>query len=146
MRIGGKLLPEEVREVRRLVRSRWYWPKILVSNLSGLLVALAVFWLMVQFALERNWKSSALCLLTMVIVGVYAYVATVRSDKQAMDRFHKGLPDWLDIDTQGIHLSFDDGRTSFFPRTTVTKAICGECVLLLRVGPDDGFFCTRQWS
>ena len=44
MRFNGKLSKEDLNEVRRFVRPKMYWPKLIASNLYGFLLLGAIAW------------------------------------------------------------------------------------------------------
>jgi hypothetical protein len=74
MRFSGKLSKEDLSDVRRLVRPKSYWPKLILANLYGVLLLGAIAWATVAALMGKtrpNW--TALAVIWLVIFTIFGW-------------------------------------------------------------------------
>jgi hypothetical protein len=100
MQFRGKLTEADLEDVRRIVRSKWYWPKLLASNWYGVLLLSAVIWATVAGLLGKthaNWR--AVGILWVVILGIFGWVfyTTKKGMAKEFSQLNTTLPDWVSL-------------------------------------------------
>jgi hypothetical protein len=134
MQFRGKLTEADLEDVRRIVRSKWYWPKLLASNWYGVLLLCAVIWATVAGLLGEthpNWR--AVGILWVVILGVFGWVfyTTKKGMAKEFSQLNTTLPDWVSLVDDGVKLSGPQGATAFQPWNNYKGWREGKRVMLL---------------
>ena len=57
MQLRGKLTAEEVKDIGNLVRSKWYWPKLLLRSFYGLVLVGALVWGTIAKIVAEDWHN-----------------------------------------------------------------------------------------
>ena len=118
MRFNGKLQEADLEDLRYLLRSKVYWPKLIATNLYGLLLLGALLWATLQGfrgKTQPNW--TAMAIIWAVIFGLIGW-SFYRAKKSMADEFLKmkaGLPDSLSFEDTGVRLQGPNGATGFQP-------------------------------
>ena len=131
----------ELDDVRKLVRSKWYWPKLLTANFYGLLLFLGILYATVEALLGHthpNWN--ALGIIWIVIAGIiaWAFYRAKRSRAKESAHLNSTLPDWVKFETGGVHLELPNGAKAFHPWRNVKGYREGKSVVLIDL--DGGTF------
>jgi hypothetical protein len=108
MKFKGKLTEADLEDVRRLVRSKWYWPKLLASNWYGVLLLCAVIWATVEGLLgatHPDWRGIGI--LWAVILGIVGWVfyRTKKAMAKEFSQLNTALPDWISLADDGVKLN-----------------------------------------
>lgn len=134
MRVRGKLLPEEIREIGTFLRSKWYWPKLLLRSWYGLLLFAALVWGTATKIIAGNrehWLALSVVWLCVAAIFIWAFFNTRRERRRDIQVLNQRLPDWLILDEQGLQTQNRDGRTSSRPWKTLTNWWEGKAVIFL---------------
>lgn len=134
MRVRGKITEEELTEVRNLVRSKWYWPKLLIANWYGILLLCAVLWATVEGLIGNthpNWQGVGI--IWLVVGGIFGWSFYSAKQSSAKDFFQldKTLPDWINLDNTGAKLEGPNEANLFFPWQNFKSWREGRKVVLL---------------
>ncbi len=147
MQIRGKLTLPEVREIVSFTRSKWYWPKLLLRNVYGLLLVIAILWGTIAKVMSGNrehWIGLSLIWLVIAAIAVWAVLSSQRTYEKAFTNLHKQLPDWLIFDDEGMRTEIKSGRITFHPWNTITAWQEGR--LLIRLTMAEGGFMFIPFS
>jgi YcxB-like protein len=131
---SGKLTEPDFKDVRRMVRSKMYWPKLLAANWYGVLLLCALAWATVAGLVGRNdpnWK--ALGIFWVVIAGIigWAFYSTKKSIAKESAQLNATLPDGVTIENGGVKLELPAGATAFHPWQSFRGWREGQRVILL---------------
>ena len=134
MKFKGKLTEADLEDVRRLVRSKWYWPKLLASNWYGVLLLCAVIWATVEGLLgatHPDWRGIGI--LWAVILGIVGWVfyRTKKGMAKEFSQLNTTLPDWVSLVDDGVKLNGPQGATAFQPWNNYKGWREGKRVMLL---------------
>lgn len=141
MRFNGKLSKEDLDEVRRLIRPRMYWPKLIVSNLYGFLLLGAIAWATVNALIGKthpSWTTLGLIWVVILAIVGWNFYRTKKSVSKEFLQFNAGLPDWLTLDDKGLTADGPDGALIFRPWLNFKGWRDGRRVILLDL-EGDGF-------
>ena len=136
MEIRGKLLPEEIKEAGGFLRSKWYWPKLLLRSWYGGLLFLALLWGTVAKALSgdhEHWAGLSVVWLVVISIVGWAFLSTRRSQLLASVALNESLPDLLTMTDEGISTWSGNGQKAFLPWTALTSWYNGTRVLFLSI-------------
>lgn len=117
-RIPAKLSREEYAEVGRLLVSKFYWPKILLTNWYGLVLLLALIWATIaEFLNKDSSHLTGLALVWLVVFGIvgWAFYSTKRSTAREYKTLTETLPDFVTIASDGVHFDGPSGANAFSP-------------------------------
>jgi hypothetical protein len=118
MQFRGKLTDEDLNDLRRVVRSKMYWPKLFVANWYGLMLLCVVLWATIAGLLgatHPNW--SAVGVLWVVLLGLFtwAFYSVKRKMAKEFLQLNATLPDWISLVDDGTKLNGPNGATGFWP-------------------------------
>src|ERR1700743_3200735 len=118
IQIAGKMTPEEIREAGGMVRSKWYWPKLLARNFYGILLLVAILWATILGLTGKthpNW--TAMAMIWLVIFGLFGwgFLKTKKGKSQQLEQVNNSLPDWIILENDGVRLEGPNGTTAFQP-------------------------------
>lgn len=136
MQVSGKLTREDLDDVRRLIQSKWYWPKLLASNWYGLILLCIIIWVTIEGLLgiaHPNWQG-LLCVWAVVggLVG-WAFYRTKRARAKEFAQLDTTRPDWISFGNDGLNLDGPNGARSFRPWNNFTGYREGRRVMLLDI-------------
>src|SRR5512146_430386 len=130
---SGKLTEPDLNDVRRMVRSKMYWPKLLATNWYGVLLLCALAWATVASLLghDSNWR--ALGLVWVVVGGIvgWAFYSAKKSMAKESAQLNTTLPDRVTIENGGVRLELPAGATAFHPWQSFGGWREGQRVILL---------------
>ena len=134
MHLSGKVTAKEVKDIGTLVRSKWYWPHLLIKNLHGLLFLAVLLWATIAGAIageREHWRARVAIVLVVAAVFGWALFSARRSRKRQLTALNAGLPDHIDVDVKGIETHNANGATSFRPWSAMRGWRSRETVILL---------------
>jgi len=134
MRVRGKLLPEEIREIGNFLRSKWYWPKLLIRSWYGLLLFAALVWGTATKIIagdRQHWAALSTMWLVVAAISTLTFFNARRKRDRDIQVLNQRLPEWLILDEQGLQTQNRDGRTSSRPWKTLTNWREGRVVIFL---------------
>jgi hypothetical protein len=118
MRFRGKLSEADLDDVRRLVRTKLYWPKLILANWYGVLLLGAVIWATVEGIVGNtrpNWTAIAVIWGVILAIAAWSFYRAKRSLAMEFQNLSAGLPDWLTLDDNGVKSDGPNGATAFRP-------------------------------
>jgi len=113
MRFGGKLSEADLNDVRGIVRSRFYWPKLILANWYGLTLTAVILWLTVAGLLgymQPNWTAVAVIWLVIFAILGWVFWSTKRALSKEFSQLNAGLPDFVEVQDNGIKTSGPGGQ------------------------------------
>jgi hypothetical protein len=134
MKFGGKLTQPDLKDVQKIVRSKMYWPKLLLANWYGLLLTCVVLWATVSGFMgytKPNWRAVALIWLVLAGIFAWAIYRTKRGTVRALTQVNAILPDWVTLNNDGIQCDGPNGAKAFQPWRTFKQWREGRRVVLL---------------
>ncbi len=141
MEIRGKLLPEEIKEAGSFIRSKWYWPKLLLRSWYGGLLLVVLLWGTIAKALSgdrEHWVGLSVVWLVVISILGWVFFSTRRSQRLGVVTLNESLPDVLAITDEGISTRSRSGQTSFLPWTVFTHWCDGARVVFLSISGTRG--------
>ena len=118
VRISGKLSIEDLQDVGKVVRSKWYWHRLLLANWYGLALLLVLLWgTVVQIERRDTTHLLGLSLVWLVVAAIFAWALYRSRLSTARDysELEKNLPDSLTVAPDGVHFDGPDGARAFSP-------------------------------
>ena len=141
MRFGGKITQEDLVDIRRIVRSKMYWPKLILANWYGVLLLCAVVWGTIEGLLGNthlNWAAVIVIWGVISTIFGWSFYRVHKSERRDFQQLNAGLPDWLAIEEQGIKSDGPNGASGFRPWSNFKGWREGRRVILLDL-TNDGF-------
>ena len=142
MQLTGQLNEEELKDVGRIARSKWYWPRILLRNAYGFVFLGVLFWATIVNLLSPNhqhWHALAIFWAAVTVLISVAVFRTIKSRPKVLAKLNAGLPNWVELDAQGVHTRSSNGSTSLRPWNAFRGWRLGSCVILLYLTEVKGF-------
>ncbi len=105
MEISGKLSEDQVKAIVRFLRSKAYWPKMLLTNLPGLAIAVAVLVLTFQAITTGDRTHAALIITSWLLFGGLFfgyYKMQTKNRRKALEDMNFGLPDLIVLNSEGV--------------------------------------------
>jgi hypothetical protein len=118
LQLKGKVSEEELDDVRRVARSKWYWPKLVMANWYGLAVLCIALWGSIAGLLgliHPNWSAIALLWLIVFLFFGFALYSVKRRRVKEFQQLNSTLPDWISIAENGVNLNGPNGATGSWP-------------------------------
>jgi len=112
MKVRGKLSAEEAKDVGNLVRSKWYWPKLLLRSSYGIILFAALVWGTFDKVVSgtlKLWDPLEIAWVVVAAVVIYAVVSTRREQRTELQDLNSGLPDLISLDQDGIRTEKSSG-------------------------------------
>jgi hypothetical protein len=131
---SGKLTQPDLNDLRRMLRPKMYWPKLLLKNLYGLLLLCAVIWATVAGligATHPNWGAVGCIWLVIAGIVAWAFWSSKKSMAKEAAQLNATLPDTLIFESSGVKLKLSAGATAFHPWQSFCGWREGERVILL---------------
>jgi hypothetical protein len=142
LQVRGKLTKQEIKETGKLVRSKWYWPKLLLRNSYGLLLVCGVLWATIAKAISRDtdhWQGIAVIWIVIAAILGLAIVSTRRSARKSLEELNRGLPDSISLNAEGVQTKSGNGATSSRPWSGFKGWRESESIVLLDMAETKGF-------
>jgi hypothetical protein len=115
-RFTAKLTEPELDDVRRMGRSKTYWPKLLAKNWYGVGIICVMTWATISGLTGRthpNWRGIAVIWLVLAGIVGWVFYSAKKSMAKGSARLNAALPDTLTIDNSGVKLEFPAGPPHF---------------------------------
>jgi hypothetical protein len=115
MVLTGKLTEQEVNDAGSLVRSKWYWPQVLLKNALGVFFVGAAVWATIASWMSGDHGHFRAELVVWIIVAliIWRAVAKVRRSRQEdLVRLNAGLPDSIELDASGLQMKYANGAAT----------------------------------
>jgi hypothetical protein len=140
MQLSGRITSQEVNEINKLVRSKWYWPKFLISNLYGIVLFGAILWATIAAFLsgKQDRRLFFVWIVLFAIIGVAA-IDTRISRKKGLRKFNESQPQTIRIDSTGVLTEGQGGSKSIHPWHAFRSWRSAGTVILLDLVGSDGF-------
>ncbi len=118
MRLAGKLSEEDLKDVRKLTRSKWYWPRLLLASWSSLAILGITLFVSIDglvHGTQVHWKGIGI--VWAIIGGSYgwAYYRSKRTMAKEFVALEASLPDWIMLENDGLRFDGPNGATAFQP-------------------------------
>jgi hypothetical protein len=134
MQFSGKLTEADLEDVRRIVRSKWYWPKLLAANWYGLTLLCIVVWVTVEGLLgwaHPNWRGLGVVWVVILALFAWVFYRTKKAMAKEFSQLNSALPDWVSLVDDGVKLSGPNGASTFQPWSNFKDLREGKRVVLL---------------
>jgi hypothetical protein len=141
-RVTGKLTEAELNEVRKIVRPRMYWPKLILRNLYGFAFLVAVLWATIAAMVRNtnvNWQTLGLIWAAIAAIFAWSIYSTKRSSRKEFATLNAALPDWITMASDGLRFDGPAGNTAFQPWANFAGLREGKSVFIVDRAIDDGF-------
>lgn len=118
MQFTGKLTELDLRDVQKTARTRMYWPKLLLRNLYGTLLLLAVVWVTISGLLgyiKPNWKALGIVWVVVATIIVWAVFSSKKAQTKGLSKLNEVLPDDISLANDGVKMNGPNGATGFLP-------------------------------
>jgi hypothetical protein len=142
MRLTGKLSQEDLNDVRRIVRSKWYWPRLIMANWYGAGIVCILLWVTVDGLIHGtkvNWKGIGIVWAILAAIVGWAYYTTRRSTATEFNALSTSLPDWITPANDGLRFDGPNGANAFQPWSGYTRWREGKRVIVLYRTQGNGF-------
>lgn len=142
MELNGKLTSTELKGVGKLVRSRWYWLRWLVSNVHGLIVMGAILSAAMVTTIHgdrTDWLRILLIWVLFMGICVLAVTKTIRATKRELEKVNRGRPDLIRLTDAGVRTQSSIGVTSDSPWRAFRAWRSNDWVTLLDLAEGDGY-------
>jgi hypothetical protein len=142
IKLNGKLSAEDIEDVFRLVRTKWYWPRLIVRNLYGALFLGALLWATVAGLMkgERlNWRGLGLIWAFLLFLVVFLYFRTRQARAKDISRMAAALPDHITVDAKGLHFDGPNGASGFQPWASYRRWREGKRTVVVEYAAHKGF-------
>jgi hypothetical protein len=139
VRLSGKLSEADLVDVRRIVRPKMYWPKLILANWYGVLLLGVFAWATIAGLAGKtqpNW--TGLVAIWGVIISIFAwnFYRTKQSMAREFQQLNAGLPDWLALENSGVKSEGPNGAAAFQPWPNFKGWREGSRVILLDLDSD----------
>ena len=141
VRLTGKVTEADMNELRRMVRSKMYWPKFLLANWYGIALLAIVLWATIAGAAgatKPNWKAVGIIWLVLGVIFAWSFYRARTTSRREFSRLNAGLADWITIANEGITFDGPNGAKSFQPWGSFRSWRPGQRVFLVDRS-QDGF-------
>ena len=131
---SGKLSEQDLSDVQHIIRSKWYWPKLLAANWYGLTLFGIVIWATVAGilgAIHPNWRALGIMWIIVFFLFAWVYLSTGRAMAKQFSNLNTTLPDWITVADDGVQLDGPNGAKVFNPWRAFTGWREGNRVILL---------------
>lgn len=134
MQFNGKLDEADLDDVRRIVRSKMYWPKLLAANWYALTILCIILWATIEGLLgmlHPNWRLVGW--MWVVLLGLFAwgFYRTKKARAKQFSQLETTLPDWIDLGDDGVKINGPNGAVAFNPWSNFKGLREGKRVMLL---------------
>jgi hypothetical protein len=121
MQFTGNVTEADLTDVRKLVRSRMYWPKQFLANWYGIGLLIAIAWATIAGFLGQtkpNWTAVAVIWAVVISIVWWAIYSTKRTRARELTQLNATLPDSITLANDGVKWEGPNGSTGFHPWRT----------------------------
>jgi hypothetical protein len=133
-KLKGKVTEADLRNVRKMMRSKMYWPKLLLASWYGLALICIVLSATISGlvgATKPNWQAVGVLWLVIAASLAWAAYSTKRRMAREFIQLNAALPEWITLARDGLRFEGPNGANGFQPWSNFKKWREGECALLL---------------
>lgn len=135
MRVAGKLTEADLKEVRKMVRSKWYWLKFALVNWYGLALICIVLWATLA-ALngginKPNWQAIGLMWAIIAAIVWWSMYRVRSAMSRELAKLNATLPDAITVASDGFKFEGPDGASAFQPWRSFKSMREGQRVVLV---------------
>lgn len=134
MQFKGKLTESEMDDVRKVLQTKMYWPKILLANWYGLALILALIWATISGLFggaNPNWRFVAISWAVLGGIALWMAYSTKRTMAREFTQLNATLPDHVNLTTDGVKMDGPNGASAFLPWRTFKGWREGRRVVLI---------------
>jgi hypothetical protein len=134
VRVSGKISREELKDAEAIVRSKFYWPRIVFTNWYGFALVLLLLWATIlQIVRMDTTHVLGLSLMWVVVAAIFGWTVyrTRRKSERDYLSVEKSLPDFVTIARDGLHFDGPDGASAFSPWSHYKRWREGRQVIVL---------------
>ena len=134
MQLAGKITEDDLNEVRKMVRSKMYWPKFILVNWYGIVLLGFVLWATISGAVgstKPNWLAVGIIWLVIAAISGWAFYRGKSVSRREYTQLNAGLADWVTFGSDGLTFDGPSGAKSFQPWGTFKGWRSGQRVFLL---------------
>jgi hypothetical protein len=105
MKVSGKLTESDLKEVRKMVRSKWYWAKFILANWYGLALMFAVLWATVAGlagTAKPNWRAMGIIWAVVAAIVAWSVYRTKTAMARDLARLNSTPPDSITLVSDGL--------------------------------------------
>lgn len=116
MRLSGKLTEMDVNDLRRMVRSKWYWPRFVLENWYGMAIICILLWASIGGLMGKihpNWRLVGPMWAVVAAFVALAIYRTKRRMTGEFTRLNATLPDWIHLANDGLKFEGPGGASAF---------------------------------
>src|SRR5262245_54122532 len=118
MEFSAKLTDQDVKDLGVLTRPKFYWPRLLLSNLRGTIILGALIWLGIMGLLGKTnlgWRATAV--VWAIVAGVFSwgFFWTRGQRRRLLGDLNTQLPDRTRFTTSGVAWEGPGAARGFLP-------------------------------
>lgn len=142
MQLEAKLTAEDLDDVRKMVRSRFYWLKFLLRNWYGVVllgfISFGTFIGLLE-PKEVNWRAIGILWAIIAAIFGWSFYSVRRSEMRELADLNRALPSSYTLAPQGLKSEGPDGANAFQPWAAFNGMREGRRVVLLLMDGDKRF-------
>ncbi len=118
IKLSGKLTAEDVEDVHRSIRSKWYWPGTILRSLPGVVFLGSFLWITMKGLVngdKLNWRGVGVVWAVILLLFTVLYLRGRQARRKQTLTIATALPDWIKIAGDGLHFDGPNGASSFQP-------------------------------
>lgn len=134
MQFAGRLNEQDIAEARALLHSKGYQARVAVTALRVLLVVGLLAWLTIRFLqgpTRPHWTVIGVPWLIVLGIAGLTVFRFKRMKARVVAQVSRKMPDWIELNDDGVQTSGPDGATSFHPWASIKGWREGHRVILL---------------
>ena len=142
LKLSGKLTAEDIDEIGRLARSKWYWPHLLFANLYSIFILGGLLWITVAGLVngeKLNWRGIGAVWAIFVLLFAFLYFRTKQARRKEISAMAAALPDWITVAASGLHFDGPNGANSFQPWVSYKRWREGKRTVVVEYAAHTGF-------
>jgi hypothetical protein len=142
IKLSGKLNKEDLDDIRRSIRSKWYWPKIILRSLPGIAFLGLLVWSTVAglaYGTKVNWRGIGSIWAFLVLLAIFLYFRGKTAHKKELSAMATALPDWITVAVDGLHYDGPNGASGFQPWAAYKRWHEGKRTVVVEYAAHKGF-------
>ena len=142
IKLSGKLTAEDLEDIGHLVRSKWYWPRLLLRNLYGLFLFGGLLWITVAGLVNHehlNWRGVGAIWAIVLSLLLFLYFREKKARGRQLTEMEVALPDWITLTAVGLSFDGPNGASSFQPWASYKRWREGKRTLIVDYALHKGF-------
>ena len=134
MQIDGKPTPAEINEASHIMRSKSIWARYLISQAYGILLLVAILWILISTLLSGKpipWKGDGLLFAFLAAIVALSWVRIRRNKRRMQTALNHEFADAIQLETSGVKTESNNGANSFTPWSAFKGWRMGKQIALL---------------